>query len=383
LKRNLKEKKLHFDTDIQKGIEFADVVLSAVGTPPGADHKADLQYVEKVAQSFGKYADRYKLFVNKSTVPVGTGEHCYKIIQKIFQDRGVSFGFDIVSNPEFLREGSAIKDTLDPDRIIIGARTKNAQEIMKKIYSPITKSSIPLILTSLENAEVIKYAANAFLATKISFINQMAQFCEKVGADIQTIAKGIGLDKRIGARFLHAGIGYGGSCFPKDVRALIQHGKSIGYDFNILEAVEQVNQRQKEVVFSKLTTIFPNLAGKTIAVWGLSFKPKTDDMREAPSIVIIKRLVGEGAKVRCYDPVAIENAKTILQAPNIAFTNDAYDAVKEADALLILTEWDTFRAADLVKIKTLMKGTVIIYGRNIFDHEEIEKVGLEYISIGR
>ncbi|MBI4234970.1 UDP-glucose/GDP-mannose dehydrogenase family protein [Candidatus Peregrinibacteria bacterium] len=383
LSRNLKEGRLKFDTDIKKGIEFGEVVFSAVGTPPDMNHWADLQYVEAVAKNFGKYANDYKLFVNKSTVPVGTGDWCYQIIKEALQQRGVDFGFDVVGNPEFLREGAAVKDTMDPDRIIIGTHSKKAREIMQKIYSPIAKSTVPVLYTTLENAELIKYAANSFLATKISFINQMANFCERVGGDITVVAKGIGMDKRIGGRFLHAGIGYGGSCFPKDIKTLIQHGKAFGYDFSILEAVEQVNSGQKEVAFEKLMHLCPDLSDKTIAVWGLSFKPKTDDMREAPSVKLIKKLIGEGAKVNCYDPVAMENAKALLKSGSINFAKDAYEALKNADALLILTEWDTFRAADPTRIKELMKGDIMIDGRNIFEAEEIEKSGLKYFSVGR
>ncbi len=383
LQRNLKEGNLQFDTDVKKGIEFGDIVFCAVGTPSNLSHGVNMEYVEKVAKSFGDYANGYKLFINKSTVPVGTGKLCNKIIKQIFQKRKVNFGFDVVSNPEFLREGCAIKDTMEPDRIVIGTSSKKAQEIMQKVYSPIAKTIVPWIFTTLENAEIIKYASNAFLATKISFINQVSNFCEKVDADITIVAKGIGLDKRIGSRFLHAGIGYGGSCFPKDVKAFIEQGKNVGCHFNILEAVEQVNQNQKEIIFKKLIGIFPTLAKKTVAIWGLSFKPKTDDMREAPSIVLIKRLVGEGAKVRCYDPVAMKNAKEILHAPNITFATDAYDAATGADVLLILTEWDTFRAADLLKVKTLMRGNIIIDGRNILEPEEITKLELSYLSIGR
>lgn len=383
LQRNLKEKRLTFDTDIEKGIEFGEVIFCAVGTPMDGDHRADLKYVKEVAGDFGKYANAYKIFINKSTVPIGTGELCAEIIESRFRERKVSFGFDVASNPEFLREGSAVKDTLEPDRIILGVRNEKTSDLLKKIYAPIAKAIIPVIVTTIENAELIKYAANAFLATKISFINQMANFCERVGGDVRVVSHGIGLDKRIGSRFLHAGIGYGGSCFPKDVQALIQQGKNVGYDFNILEAVELVNRHQKETVFNKLFDYFPELAGKTIAVWGLSFKPKTDDMREAPSVVLIKKMVGEGAMVRVYDPVAMPNAQKLLRAPNIHFASNPYDAVKDAEALLVVTEWDAFRATDLNKVKTLMKGDVIIDGRNIFDTKEVEASGLKHICVGK
>ena len=383
LQRNVKEGRIRFSTDIQKGIEFAEVVLSAVGTPPDKDHRADLKAVKQVAKSFGMYLNGPKIFVNKSTVPVGTGRACTEIIQKELRSRKASHDFDLVSNPEFLREGAAIKDTMDPDRIVIGADTERAKTVMKKLYAPIVKSVVPILFTSIESAEIIKYASNAFLATKISFINQMANFCERSGADIQDVAKGIGLDKRIGSRFLHAGIGYGGSCFPKDVQALIKEGKAMGYDFNILEAVEQVNKQQKEIFFNKLLTALPILAEKTVAVWGLAFKPKTDDLREAPSILLIKKIIGEGGKVRAYDPVAMDNAKKILRAPNIYFAETPYDAVKGADVLLIVTEWDVFRAADLKRVKSLMKGNLIIDGRNVYTPEEVLESGLKLVSIGR
>ncbi len=381
--RNQKEGRLQFGTDVQNGIEFAEVVFSAVGTPPDKDHRADLQYVKDVAKSFGKYLNGYKIFVNKSTVPVGTGDICAEIIQKELDMRRMSFDFDIVSNPEFLREGCAVKDTLTPDRIVVGARSEKAREIMRKIYSPIVRTSVPLMFTNIESAEVIKYAANSFLATKISFINEIANFCELVGADIGEVSKGIGLDKRIGLRFLHAGTGYGGSCFPKDVQALMASGKDAGYDFRILEEVERVNNHQKELLFRKLHALFPDLSGKTIAVWGLSFKPKTDDMRDAPSVPLIKKIIGEGAKVRAYDPVAMENARKVLKAPDISFAKDPYDAVKGADVLLVVTEWDVFRAVDLKKIKKLMKGGVIIDGRNVYEPEEVAKNGFAYLCVGR
>lgn len=381
--RNQKEGRLQFSTDVQKGVEFADVVFSAVGTPPDKDHRADLQYVKDVAKSFGKNLNGYKVFVNKSTVPVGTGDICTEIIQKELDMRHVSFDFDVVSNPEFLREGCAVKDTLTPDRIVVGARSEKARGIMRKIYSPIVRTNVPLMFTNIESAEVIKYAANSFLATKISFINEIANFCERVGADISEVSKGIGLDKRIGPRFLHAGTGYGGSCFPKDVQALMASGKDAGYDFRILEEVERVNSHQKELLFRKLHALFPDLSGKTIAVWGLSFKPKTDDMRDAPSIALIKKIIGEGAKVRVYDPVAMENAKKVLKAPDISFAKDPYDAVKGADVLLVVTEWDVFRAVDLKKVQKLMKGDVIIDGRNIYEPEEVADAGFEYFCVGR
>ncbi|MFH1410423.1 MAG: UDP-glucose/GDP-mannose dehydrogenase family protein, partial [Patescibacteria group bacterium] len=298
VRHNQREGRLHFSSDIRKGVEFADVLFSAVGTPPDKDHKADLQYVRQVAKSFGENVSGHKIFVNKSTVPVGTGSECKKIIQAEIDKRGSDATFDIVSNPEFLREGAAIKDTMNPERIVVGVENDRARTVMEKIYRPLTRTGRPLLFTDIKSAEVIKYAANSFLAVKISFINEMANFCERSGADIRTVAKGIGMDSRIGSRFLHAGIGYGGSCFPKDVQALIQKGKEYNYDFKILEAAEQVNDRQKELIFEKLHRHFPDMEGKTIAIWGLAFKPRTDDMRDAPSIKVIKRIQAEGGIVR-------------------------------------------------------------------------------------
>ena len=383
VKRNMKENRLSFSTDIKEGILFGSVIFSAVGTPPDKDHRADLQYVKQVARSFGEHTNNYKVFVNKSTVPVGTGDLCKAIIQQELMRRDSDATFDIVSNPEFLREGAAIKDTLNPDRIVIGVESECAKKIMKKIYHPITRAGRPLIATDIKTAEMIKYAANSFLATKISFINEMANFCEKVGADVTKIAKGIGLDTRIGSRFLHAGIGYGGSCFPKDVQAIIQKGKEYSYDFKILQSVEEVNERQKKRIFEKLHEHIPNLEGKTIAIWGLAFKPKTDDMRDAPSIRIIKKIQAEGAFVKAFDPVAMQTAKRNFANVNLKYCKSALEAAKDADALLVLTEWDEFRTMDFEKLISVMRGNYLFDGRNIYEPDEVIAAGFKYEGMGR
>ena len=382
VKRNYKEKRLTFTSDTAKAIQGSEVVFSAVGTPPDKDYRADLTAVMKVAESFGEYINGYKVFINKSTVPVGTSEKVRKIIQE--KSKG-KYEFDVVDNPEFLREGTAVKDFMNPDRIVVGLKNKasRAHDLIEKIYSPLVRAGRPLLFTDIHSAEIIQYASNSFLAMKISFINEVANFCELAGADITQVAKGIGLDDRIGSRFLHAGIGYGGSCFPKDVKAFIQKGKDIGCKFSILEAVEKTNQSQKLKLIEKLKAEIKDLKKKKIAIWGLSFKPKTDDMREAPSLAIIDKLLEEKAEVSAFDPVATANAKEIFSCKKVNFTSTAYAAVTNADALLILTEWDEFRAIDLQKVKKLMRGDLICDGRNIYSKKEIESLGFKYKSIGR
>lgn len=381
IKRNYKEDRLHFTTDSGKAIKESEIVFSAVGTPPDKDHRADLSAVMKVAETFGKNLNGYKVFANKSTVPVGTSERIYEIIKKT---SGGKHKFDVVDNPEFLREGTAVKDFMNPDRIVVGVKiaATHAREAMKKIYSPLVRAGRSLMFTDINSAEIIKYASNSFLATKISFINEVANFCELASADVTEVAKGIGLDARIGPRFLHAGIGYGGSCFPKDVKAFIQTGKDKGYEFLILEAVEEVNETQRLRLFHKLKEEIKDLKNKKIAVWGLAFKPKTDDMREAPSVTIINELIDSGADIKAFDPVAAGNAKKIFNGA-VDFCDTPYEAALGADALLILTEWDEFRAIDLKKIKTLMRGNLICDGRNIYSKKEMEKLNFKYKSIGR
>jgi len=378
--RNHKEKRLHFTIDAKSAIESAEVVFSAVGTPPDKDHRADLTAVMKVAQTFGKSLNGYKVFVNKSTVPVGTSERVREVIAKESGNKD----FDVVDNPEFLREGTAVKDFMNPDRIVVGLNksSKKARELVEKLYAPLVRAGRPLLFTDIHSAEIIKYASNSFLATKISFINEIANFCELVGADVTEVAKGIGLDDRIGPRFLHAGIGYGGSCFPKDVQAFIQTGKDNGYEFLILEATEEVNQTQKLRIFNKLRDEIGDLNGKKVAIWGLAFKPKTDDMREAPAIITIEKLLEHGAKVEVFDPVASENARSIF-GDRIKYAKTPYEAVSKAYALLIITEWDEFRAIDLERVKKLMSGDLICDGRNIYSPRDVKAMGFKYKSIGR
>ncbi|MBI4975125.1 UDP-glucose/GDP-mannose dehydrogenase family protein [Candidatus Peregrinibacteria bacterium] len=381
VKKNLRQNRLSFSTNQKNAIEFADVVFSSVGTPSLKNGDVDLHYVEESARSFGKCINSYKIFVNKSTVPVGTGDLCKKIIKMELKKRKKNFDFDAVSNPEFLREGSAIKDTFSPDRIVIGKETNRAKELMYKLYKTLEENGTEIIFTDLRTAEIIKYTSNCFLATKISFINEIANFCSKAGGNIKTIAKGIGLDKRIGKYFLNAGIGYGGSCFPKDIKGLIGTGKKFKHEFEIIKAVDKVNEGQKEILYHKLKCNFKSLKNKKIAIWGLAFKPGTDDMREAPSITIIKKLSREDAIIQAYDPVAENTAKKIFKTIPVIYCRDAYLACKNADALLVVTEWDEFKSLDFAKVKSLMKGNLILDGRNLFEKETVESFGLRYEGI--
>ncbi|MBD3361041.1 nucleotide sugar dehydrogenase [Candidatus Peregrinibacteria bacterium] len=383
VKKNHDSGRLNFTTDAKKAIDFAELVFSAVGTPQDKDHRADLQFVKEVAGTFGKYINSYKIFVNKSTVPVGTGDICEKIIRKHISDRSLTLDFDIVSNPEFLREGNAINDTLNPDRIVIGTKTSRAKEKMEELYRTATKNSPTIVSTNIRTAEIIKYASNAMLATRISFINELANFCEKCGGNIETVSKGIGLDKRIGPRFLNAGIGYGGSCLPKDVKALIQTGRDYDFDFHVIKSADEINEKQKSILFQKLITTLGPLEEKTIAIWGLSFKQNTDDMREAPSLTIIKKLQTEGAHIKAFDPAAIETAQKTIESFNITYTNTPEEAAKNTDALLILTDWEIFKKVDLKNLHKLMKNPLILDGRNIFTSEKVEKAGFTYLCIGR
>lgn len=391
LERNFKEKRISFTTDIKKAIESSDVIFIAVGTPPGKDHKADLSFVKQVAKDVGTYMNSYKVVVDKSTVPVGTAQLVSEIIKdaqksKIFGTNGVgnqkeSIEFDVVSNPEFLREGEAINDFMVPDRVVIGVDSEKARKIMEDIYKGIARTNRPIMFTDTKSAEIIKYASNAMLATRISFMNEIARLCEKSGGDVKEVAKGMGLDSRIGPRFLQAGVGYGGSCFPKDVKALAQTMNHHETESKILQAVEQVNEEQKRSLLPKIKSLLPDLNGKTIAIWGLAFKPKTDDMREAPSIVIIGQLQEEGVKIRAFDPEAEETAKKVLN--DVEYVSDPYDAIKDADALVIVTEWNEFRNLDKEKMKALLKQPNIIDGRNVYGPEEMKKLGFNYISVGR
>ncbi len=372
---NVEEGRIRFTTDTKFAIESSDIIFIAVGTPEGEDGSADLKYVLAVAESIGKHMNSYKLIVNKSTVPVGTAERVRAAIRK-----HTDHEFDICSNPEFLREGSAIRDFLSPDRVVVGVDTEKAKEQMVKVYRSIERTGNPILITDIESSEMIKYASNAMLATRISFMNQLAPLCEKVGADIKEVAKGMGLDKRIGPRFLQAGVGYGGSCFPKDVKALIKTLKNNSCDASILESVDNVNDIQKTYIIPKVVGLLGEVQGKKIGILGLSFKPKTDDMREAPSIVIIKELQKLGAKITAFDPVAEHESKKYI---NISYSDSPYSAVEGAECLILVTEWDEFRELDFGKIRSLMAKPNIVDGRNIYEPKEMRALGFNYISVGR
>lgn len=381
VERNVKEGRLSFTTDLKKAIQESEVVFMAVGTPEDKlTGQADLQYVFAVAETFGQHLNGFKLFVDKSTVPVGTAEKVEAIIKHASKGK---HPFEVVSNPEFLREGAAVKDFLNPDRVIVGAKSAKAKKIMEQVYRPLARAGRPIVFTDVRSAEIIKYAANAFLAMKITFINEVANFCDVAGGNVKEVAKGIGYDSRIGSRFLYAGIGYGGSCFPKDVKALIESGREYNSHFHLIETVEDVNRRMRIKPFVKLKEVFGDkLKGKTIAVWGLAFKPRTDDIREAAAIENIQFLLEEGAKVRVFDPVAMDNTARGLQHNQLIYTKKALDALKGADALVICTEWDEFRVADYQDIKRLMKGRVIYDGRNVLERSEAEAAGFTYYGVG-
>jgi UDPglucose 6-dehydrogenase len=380
--RNFSKGRLKFSTSLSASIAGAEVAFIAVGTPPGEDGSADLQYVLKVAQTIGEYMSDYLVVVTKSTVPVGTASKVKNAISAALQNRGNSAEFDVASNPEFLKEGAAVDDFLKPDRIVIGIESARAKDILQQLYSPFVLNGHPIMFMDVPSAEMTKYAANAMLATKISFMNDIANLCELVGANVNEVRKGIGSDPRIGNKFIYPGIGYGGSCFPKDVKALVRSGKEFGHTLRILEAVEDVNDDQKQVLFNKIKTHFgDNLSGKTFALWGLSFKPNTDDMREAPSLVLIEALLAAGAKVQAYDPVAIKEAQHVL-GYSILYTHDAVSAVKDADALLLITEWNEFRLPDWKELKRLMKQPVLFDGRNIYQSIDMKEKGFTYYCIG-
>ncbi len=378
IKRNFAEKRLKFTTDIDKAIKDSEVIFIAVGTPMGENHEADLKFVRSVAKKIGENLNGYKVIVDKSTVPVGTGDMVKDII---IENRKSPQDFDVVSNPEFLREGEAIKDFTIPDRIVVGCANGKAKAIMEAIYKGIARTDKPILFTDIKSAEMIKYASNAMLATRISFMNELSYLCEKVGADVKKVAQGMGLDTRIGPRFLQAGVGYGGSCFPKDVEALIQTMKQNNCKSRILEAVEAVNYDQKRSLLPKIKKLLPDLKGKTIAIWGLAFKPKTDDMREAPSLVIIDQLQKEGAKIKAYDPEAEHVAKLLVK--DVVYTQDPYETVEGADLLVIVTEWNIFRNLDIDKIKTLMNAPNMVDGRNVYDPEDMRSAGFDYLGVGR
>jgi UDPglucose 6-dehydrogenase len=378
LKRNIKESRITFTTDIKKAIKDSKAIFIAVGTPPGKNHEADLSAVKAVAKSIGENIDDYKVIIDKSTVPVGTADMVTNIIK---ENQKKKVDFDVVSNPEFLREGEAIGDFTNPDRVVVGTNSERAREVMEKMYKGIVRADKPILFTDVKSAEIIKYASNSMLATRISFMNEVARLCEKVGADVKAVAKGMGLDSRIGPRFLQAGVGYGGSCFPKDVNAFKETMKENDVDSIILEAVEKVNYEQKRSIFPKIKKLLPDLKGKKIAVWGLAFKPKTDDMREAPSIVIIEQLQKEGADIVAFDPEAEKTAKQVLK--DVKYAKKPYDALEGAEALVIVTEWNEFRDLDKEKMKGLMDSPNIIDGRNVYDPDEMRSAGFNYIGVGR
>lgn len=383
LTRTIERGKLKFSTDIVSVLPEVDVLFSAVGTPPGADGSADLQYVLTVAETIGKHMDKYLLVITKSTVPVGTAQLVKKTIQKELDQRGVDIDFDIASNPEFLKEGNAIQDFMRPDRIVVGVENGRARSYFEKIYKPFVLNGHPVIFTDIASAEMIKYAANAMLATRISFMNEMANLCELVGADISMVREGIGSDSRIGKKFLYAGIGYGGSCFPKDVKAIIQTADQLGYSLELVKAVERINERQKLVLFNKLHRYYNgDLKGKKIAVLGLSFKPNTDDLREAPSLVIIEELLKHGARVQVYDPIAMPKAKLQL-GDRVTYMNSIEETIQESEALLLVTEWTQFRTLSPKTLTELMKHPLLLDGRNIYDPEEMRNGGVIYFGIGK
>jgi len=384
LERNIRAERIQFTTDAKKAIEESNVLFIAVGTPPKENGEADMQYVYAVAETIGEYINGYKVIVDKSTVPIGTGQIIKKIISDKVKERGAEYRFDIVSNPEFLREGKALYDFTHPDRVVIGVESKEAAKIMKKVYRPLYLNETPFIITNIETAEMIKYASNAFLATKITFINEIANLCEKVGANVQQVAMAMGRDGRIGPKFLHAGPGFGGSCFPKDTKALVQIAEKHGVQMSVVNAVIEANERQKKMVAEKLEKFAGDLKGKTIGILGLAFKPETDDVREAPALTIIADLIERGASIRAYEPQAMEEAKKALRkyADNITYCKHAYDTAESVDALVIVTEWHEFRNMDLTLLKKIMRENIFYDARNIYSRKDIEEKGFVFIGTG-
>ena len=381
--RNMKAKRLKFTTSLESCLDDVEVVFSAVGTPPDEDGSADLKYVLEVARTIGRNMKQYKLVVTKSTVPVGTAGKVRAVIQEELDKRGVNIHFDVASNPEFLKEGNAISDFMSPDRVVVGVESERAQKLMSKLYKPFLLNNFRVIFMDIPSAEMTKYAANSMLATRISFMNDIANLCEIVGADVNMVRSGIGSDTRIGRKFLYPGIGYGGSCFPKDVKALIKTAEQNGYKMRVLSAVEEVNEQQKSVLFEKLVKHFNgDLKGKTVALWGLAFKPETDDMREAPALVLIDLLVKAGCKIKVYDPIAMEECRRRI-GDQVIYSKDKYEAVIDADALMLITEWKEFRVPSWEVLKKTMKQFVILDGRNIYDRKELKEFGFDYSCIGQ
>ena len=381
--RNMKAKRLKFTTSLESCLDEVEVIFSAVGTPPDEDGSADLRYVLDVARTVGRSINKYTLLVTKSTVPVGTAQKVKAVIQEELDKRGVTIPFDVASNPEFLKEGAAIKDFMAPDRVVVGIESDHARKLMERLYRPFVLNGYPILFMDIPSAEMTKYAANAMLATRISFMNDIANLCERVGADVECVRKGIGSDTRIGKHFLYAGCGYGGSCFPKDVKALLHTGKENGYTMRVIEAVEEVNETQKSIVFEKVNKLFNNdLKGKIVAIWGLAFKPDTDDMREAPALEVIARLLAAGTVVKVYDPVAMAECRRRID-DFVVYSQDMYEAVIDADALLLLTEWKQFRIPSWSVIHKVMKSHVVVDGRNIYDGEELKELGFTYSRIGQ
>lgn len=382
VKRNVEAGRLHFTTDLTTCLDNVEVVFSAVGTPPDEDGSADLQYVLEVARTFGRNIKKYTILVTKSTVPVGTAKKVKAVIEEELTERGEQIDFEVASNPEFLKEGAAIKDFMSPDRVVVGVESDRAKKVMERLYRPFQMNNYRLYFMDIPSAEMTKYAANAMLATRISFMNDIANLCDLVGANVDMVRKGIGADTRIGSKFLYPGCGYGGSCFPKDVKALARTAREYGYTMGVIEAVEAVNERQKEIVVKKLQDKLGTLRGKTIALWGLAFKPETNDMREAPALVVIEKLLEAGASVKVYDPVAMDECRRRI-GDRVVYCKDMYDVVIDADALAVLTEWKEFRIPSWSVIKRVMKQSVLVDGRNIYSKDEVIAEGFEYAAIGK
>ena len=382
VKRNVEAGRLHFTTDLTTCLDNVEVVFSAVGTPPDEDGSADLQYVLEVARTFGRNIKKYTILVTKSTVPVGTAQKVKAVIREELARRKCKVPFDVASNPEFLKEGAAVKDFMSPDRVVVGVESDRAKKVMERLYRPFQMNNYRLYFMDIPSAEMTKYAANAMLATRISFMNDIANLCDLVGANVDMVRKGIGADTRIGSKFLYPGCGYGGSCFPKDVKALARTARAYGYTMGVIEAVEAVNERQKEIVVKKLQDKLGTLRGKTIALWGLAFKPETDDMREAPALVVIEKLLEAGASVKVYDPVAMDECRRRI-GDRVVYCKDMYDVVIDADALAVLTEWKEFRIPSWSVIKRVMKQPVLVDGRNIYSKDEVIAEGFEYAAIGK